>query len=211
MTAEIQAVLFDLDGTLINSEPAVYRAWLELGHAAGFSIENMLQGLHGVPARQSLARLLGPARASELDHWTDWLLQAECADTVGVELLPGAIELVEQIEASGMPWGIVTSCQLPLAQARLSAVGLRLPEILVTADDVKIGKPDPAPYLLGASLAQLPNAAALVVEDAPAGVTAGKQAGSPVWAITTTHVAAELGQADQVFADLFELSQALFS
>lgn len=181
------AVLFDLDGTLVDSTESVARCWDRLANAAGFDV-TVLDELHGIPARKFIETLLGPDRQDEFDHWTEWHLRQEVEDVDGTIAYPGALPLIHWIESHpDFTWGIVTSCQRELAVARLKAASLPIPEVFVTFDDVTLGKPDPEPYLLGSKLIGIPAAECFVVEDAPAGVTAGMAAGATVLAVTTTH------------------------
>lgn len=203
-------VLFDLDGTLINSAADMVAAWTSLLVEAQLELGDVSE-LHGVPARSSIARLLGEQRADEIDHWVDFLLAAECAQTSQTHSLDGAFELLDQLDAARLPWAIVTSCQRPLAKARIEAAGLPLPKLLVTADDVTLGKPHPEPFLLGAELAGVEPTAAWVVEDAIAGIRAGKAAGATVVAVATTHPAEELSEAHVVVNDLRSLQGLLQS
>jgi sugar-phosphatase len=135
----------------------------------------------------------------------------EIADVEGVIPLPGAMELLQALPLER--WAIVTSCTRALAHVRIGAAGLPKPKRLVTSTDVKRGKPDPEPYLKGAQNLGVPAADCLVVEDAPAGVRAGKDAGARVLALRTTASDAELQQAGADWiaddcADLFLDSSA---
>lgn len=206
--SEIGVVLFDLDGTLISSIPAVERCWADLVIKANLQLGDISE-LHGVPARQSITRLLGEGRSDEVEHWVEYLHEAECTDTDGILPLPYAVELLAGLSELEIPWGIVTSCTRRLAVARVGAAGLQIPELLVTADDVKIGKPDPEPFLLGAHLAGVSTERAIVVEDAPAGVTAGLAAGMRVITVETTHTKAELPGATWQVAGLPEVADLL--
>jgi sugar-phosphatase len=116
--------------------------------------------------------------------------RGEIEDLNGVVPLPGARELLSALPSDR--WTIVTSCTRPLAEVRLRAAGLPIPERLVTSDDVKNGKPDPEPYLKGASLLGVSATDCVVVEDAPAGIRAGKAAGARVIACRTTAPEPEL-------------------
>ena len=202
------AVLFDLDGTLISSIPAVERCWTDLVVRAKLDLGDLSQ-LHGVPARQSLQRLLGEERRDELEHWVDFLHEAECTDTEGIVPLPGAGELLDGLTAAGIPWAIVTSCTQRLARARVAAAGLALPELLVTADDVPVGKPAPEPFLLGAKLAGVDVSRAVAVEDAPAGVQSALAAGMRVATVATTHRRDELPGATWHLNDLADVTRLL--
>lgn len=135
----------------------------------------------------------------------------EIADVEGVVPLPGAMELLQALPLER--WAIVTSCTRALAGVRIDAAGLPKPKHLITATDVKHGKPDPEPYLAGARILALPASECIVIEDAPAGIRAGKEAGARVLALRTTASDAELQQAGADWivndcADLFRDSSA---
>jgi sugar-phosphatase len=180
------AVLFDLDGTLIDSTPAVERTWQRWALEHGL-VPGSWTFLHGVPARQMLAQLIPEA---EIDAAFDRLSQIEVADLDGIVVLPGALDAL-----AALPDGraaIATSGTEPLAKARITHTRLPAPTVVVTASDTSIGKPDPAPYLLAAQRLGVDPARCLVVEDAPAGLTAARAAGCATLAVLTTHPAAEL-------------------
>jgi sugar-phosphatase len=136
-----------------------------------------------------------------------WIGRAEMDDTVGVVALPGAREVLDTLPDGG--WAVVTSGTRELATTRLRAAGIERPRTLVSAEDIEAGKPAPDPYLLGAERLGAEPADCIVVEDAPAGVLAGKAAGMTVWAVLTSHAAAELEAADARFPTLVELRDEL--
>ncbi len=191
------AVLFDLDGTLIDSTPAVERSWarwaVERGiPRTGFTVS------HGVPARQVLRTFLPEP---EVEAGLARIEQLEMEDLTGVVLLPGALAALGALGAGAA--AIVTSGTVALATTRIRATGLPVPAVLVTASDVAVGKPDPAPYLLAAARLGVDPARCLVVEDAPAGLVAGRAAGCATLALATTHPVQELHPAaDAVVASL---------
>lgn len=190
------AVLFDMDGTLIDSTPSVVRSWLRLAEENGISVTDLQAAAgHGRPARDIVADLFAePGRPAALARIT----ALEIADVEGVVALPGA---TEALLGSGLTGAIVTSCAAGLALARQRAAGIPVPRVVVTADDVRRGKPDPEPFLLAAELLGVDPVSCLVVEDAPAGLAAGRAAGMTTLAVTTTHTADQL-DADHVVADL---------
>jgi len=204
-----RAVLFDLDGTLVNSAESVARCWDRLAVEAGFYIA-VLDGLHGIPAKAFIETLLGPDRLSESEHWTQWHLRNECEDVDGVVAIDGVFDLLTALDDSDFNWGIVTSCQRPLAVARLEASGIRIPKVFVTSDDITHGKPHPEPYLLGASLIGVTGRDAHVIEDAPAGIRSGVAAGATVYGIVSTHRADQLTEADFVMDSVLQLHTKLF-
>jgi sugar-phosphatase len=194
-------LLVDLDGTLVDSSAPVRRAWTAFAQRHGLVPAEVEHFAHGRPSRESVALLIPDG-----DHAAEAaaLEAAELNDVDGVFALPGAARLLR----GNRPLAIVTSCSTALAQARLRAAGLPLPAALVSADDVSRGKPDPECYLLGARRLGLEPAACLVVEDAPAGITAGHAAGACVLALRTTHADADLREADAIVDDLGSLGDS---
>ena len=189
------AVLFDMDGTLIDSIPVVIRSWLRWAQEHDLDPSH-LQGFHGVPAAAIVARLL-PADRHELA--LQRITELELADTDGITVLPGAAEALAELSPDHC--AIATSCTTPLAAVRIEATGLRVPRVVVTADDVERGKPHPDPFLLAARRLGVDPRQCLVVEDAPGGLEAARAAGCATLAVTTTTPPEEL-VADAVVADL---------
>jgi sugar-phosphatase len=183
VTAQIQflGVLFDLDGVLVDSTPAVARCWARWANQYGFNPDEVVHRAHGRPSMVTLRELLPNADLEAEDRQMErW----EIEDTDGVIPLPGVLSLLQAIPPER--WAIVTSCTRPLAEVRIRVAGLPWPKQLVTAADVQRFKPDPDPYIKGASLLKFAPADCLVVEDAPAGIRAGKAAGCSVLALRTT-------------------------
>src|SRR3954454_22443540 len=156
------AIVFDMDGTLIDSTPAVNRSWAQWAREYGIDLTS-LAGKHGIPAAQVLADMVSPERLTEA---AGRLEQIEILDVEGILVLPGAAEALAALPAGR--GAIVTSCTAPLAAARVAAPRLQGPAVVVTADQATVGKPDPAPYLLAAEKLGVDPADCLVVEDAPA-------------------------------------------
>ena len=197
------AVLFDMDGTLIDSIPVVLRSWLRWAQEEGVD-PRRLAGFHGVPARGVIAAVLPPERA---DAAFERIEAIELADTEGITVLPGTLDALAALDgAAGDPerCAIVTSCTRPLADARLAATRLPAPSVVVTASDVTHGKPSPDPFLLAAERLGVDPTDCLVVEDAPGGLEAGRAAGCATLALTTTTPAADL-VADLVVGGLDEV------
>jgi sugar-phosphatase len=197
----MRPVLSDLDGVLIDSTAAVVRTWEKWGARLGVSGAAVVAANHGRPARDVLAEHFP---ADELDAEAAAFEDAEVTDTVGVVPFPGAAEVLALPAV-----GIVTSCTVRLARARLAAAGLPEPAVLVGADMVARGKPAPDPYLLGARLLGADPADCVVLEDAPAGIAAGRAAGMAVWAVATTHEPDALRDATRVASDVREHVAAL--
>jgi len=175
--------LFDLDGTLVDSLPAVIRAWSLWGERHGLSAEEVLSYIHGKPAINSLRHFMAGQSEEAIQAEFLWLERLEAEDTQGVKAIPGALALISTLNELQIPWAIVTSGSIPVAHARHKAANLPMPEVFITAENIKHGKPNPEPYLLGAERLGLSATQCVVVEDAPAGIISGLDAGSAVIAI----------------------------
>ena len=175
------ALLFDLDGVLINSTPAVERVWRRWALEHGFNPEEVVTQAHGRPSLTTVKEFLPNA-----DHNVEnkEVERREIEDLEGVVPLPGALDLLASLPEER--WTIVTSCTRPLAEVRIKAAGLPLPLKMITSNDIQHGKPNPEPYLKGASVLGFPAQECVVLEDVPAGVRAGKSAEARVIAFTTT-------------------------
>jgi mannitol-1-/sugar-/sorbitol-6-phosphatase len=195
------AVISDLDGVLVDSRAATRRAWAVWAEPLGLDGAAIQAANHGRPARDVVAEHVAP---DLVDGEDARLLDIEVTDTRGVVAFPGAVGVMALPVVA-----IATSCMLPLAHTRLRAAGLPTPAVLVSSDQVARGKPAPDPYLLAAERLGVDPAECLVLEDAPSGIAAGRAAGMTVWAVTTTHVPAELGGAHRVAAGLPELLAGL--
>lgn len=175
------ALLFDMDGVLIDSTPAVARVWRRWAIEHGFNPEEVVAHAHGRPSLTTVREYLPNANHEAENREVE---RREIEDLEGVVPLPGALDLLGRLPEDR--WTIVTSCTRALAEVRLKAAGLPLPRKLITSNDITHGKPHPEPYLKGASVLGFPSAECIVLEDAPAGVRAGKAAGARVIAFKTT-------------------------
>lgn len=184
-TWHVDAVLFDLDGTLIDSSGSVQRSWRTFADHIGRPWPEVEPHIHGMPVRQVLAILEPDMPADQVAQASEFMIVTESADTDGVVAQPGAIDALTLLAPDRA--AIVTSGTVRLASARIAAAGLPRPAVVITADDVVVGKPDPAPFLAGARALGFAPQRCLVVEDATAGVTAAKAAGCPVVGVLTTH------------------------
>jgi sugar-phosphatase len=184
------ALLFDMDGVLIDSTPAVARVWRKWAIGHGFDAVEVVGKAHGRPSLATVREYL-----SDGDHAGEnrMIEQNEMEDLEGVVALPNAIELVSSLPANR--WAIVTSCTRALAEVRLRAAKLPRPRCFVTADDISNGKPAAEPYLKAAEMLRFNPRDCLVVEDAPAGIRSGKAAGAKVIAFCTTMEESELREA----------------
>jgi sugar-phosphatase len=196
------AVLFDMDGTLISSTRSVERCWLRLAEELAMPTADLSPfAFHGVPARAILDVLLADRTATERAAALDRVVELEVADTDGIEVLPGAADALTAL-AGDRRAAVVTSCGARLAAARFGAVDLPAPALTVTADDVEHGKPDPEPYRTGAARLGVDVRRCLVVEDAASGVASGRAAGAAVLGLRTTHPEGPGGAPDLVVDDL---------
>ncbi|CNK39504.1 sugar phosphatase [Yersinia aldovae] len=202
---ECKGFLFDLDGTLVDSLPAVERAWIGWAQSRGISPAEVLDFIHGKQAITSLRHFMPGASDAELQAEFLALEQVEANDTDGVTALPGAVALLERLNNLSIPWAIVTSGSVPVASARRAAGGLPLPEVFITCEQVKHGKPQPDAYLLGAERLGLAPADCIVVEDAPAGILSGLAAGCQVIAVNAPSDTPKLAQVDLVLSSLAQI------
>lgn len=176
-----RALLFDMDGVLIDSTPAVARVWHRWALEHGLDPDEVVRRAHGRPSVATIRELLPNSDIEAEDREVE---RREIEDLDGVVPLPGVLELLNTLPSER--WTIVTSCTRPLALLRLRTAGLPIPKKLITSNDIKNGKPHPEPYLKAASLLGYPAAECVVVEDAPSGIRAGKAAGARVIAFPTT-------------------------
>ena len=199
---ECDAILFDLDGVLIDSTACVERHWTSWANRHGLDAHEVIKMAHGVRNIETMRRL---APESDFEKEAADFASLEVADTAGIVAVEGAAAILQSLEEGR--WAVVTSCSAPLARARLRAAQLPLPPLLITGDDVRSGKPDPAPYLLAARQLELSPDTCLVVEDATSGVQAGMRAGMRVVAIAATYAAEALSAAgaDVVLEKLTDL------
>jgi sugar-phosphatase len=200
----VSAVLFDLDGVLVESRESTERVWLDWARTNGIEEAALRSAMHGVRSGD-VVRALRPdldslAEANEIER-----RQAE--DTEGLRAIPGAVAALRALK--GHRIAVVTSGTRPLALARLAAVGIEPPAVIVFAGDVERGKPDPEGYLTAARRLGADPVEALVVEDAPPGIEAAKAAGMAAVALPTTHAREELGAADVVLESLEALPELL--
>ena len=187
-TISARSLLFDMDGTLVDSTAVVERVWKRWAYRRGLDFEAFRHTMHGQRAIDTMREILaagGKATAGlDLARELRAVDDDELTETAGIVPIPGAARLLASLPRDA--WALVTSANLALARTRMSAAGLPLPEIIVSAEDIQAGKPDPACYRLAlARLGQAP-ADAVVFEDAAAGLAAGRAAGCRTIALATT-------------------------
>lgn len=204
-----KALLFDLDGTLIDSFTPARRAWQEWGKTVGITHEILAGANHGRQRPEVIAGLLPKASAGEVAEHAESIRLTELADTNGVVALNGAFRLLNSLPPDA--WAIVTACDRQVAEARLGAAGLPVPKIMVTADDLERGKPDPQGYLTGARKLHVRPEDVIVLEDALSGIEAAKRAGMKCIALRTTAASDEmLEDATEIVDDLTGISAAIY-
>lgn len=175
-----QAFLFDMDGTLITSTAAAERVWGRWAERHGLDTAAFIPTIHGVRAADTIRKQNLPG--IDLEAEVAWVERGEIEDLEGVAPIPGAVDFVKRLPPDR--WAVVTSATVPLAEARLKAAGVTPPALLITAEQVERGKPDPAGYLLAAKRLGFDIADCLVFEDAEAGIRAGEAAGAGVVVVT---------------------------
>lgn len=197
-------LLFDVDGTLVDSRDAVTAVWHQVADRFGVDAKAILRVCHGRRDEDVVTEFFASdLTAGVLDMIAE--LELACADEVAA--MPGADALLAALPEGA--WAAVTSGSRALMTARLRAAGLATPAVLIAADDVQGGKPDPEGFLLAARQLGVDANDCVVVEDSPAGVSAGKAAGAYVVAVSTTHTAEALWEADTVVDGLPDLPAVL--
>jgi mannitol-1-/sugar-/sorbitol-6-phosphatase len=195
------AVLFDLDGVLVDSTAVVVKTWRVWAEKRGFDAERILQFAHGRKATETIRAI-----SSDLDPdvEVEALERLETKNLEGVLEVEGARELLGSLPSDG--WTVVTSGTRALAEGRMTHLALPMPERFVTADDVSEGKPHPEANLKGAEILKARPEACVVVEDAPSGIRAARAAGMRVVALATTYPVEGLHEADVVAPALANMS-----
>jgi sugar-phosphatase len=199
-----RAFLFDMDGTILTSIAAAERVWATWAVRHGVDVETFLPTIHGARAIDTINRLALPGVDAEVE--AAWITEAEIEDVEGVEEVAGAARFLKSLPAH--QWAIVTSAPRALALRRMAAAGIPEPQVMVTAEDVSAGKPDPAGYRLAARWLGVEISDCLVFEDATVGILAAEAAGADLLIVTATHeqpiqtAHATLAKYDEVVASL---------
>ncbi len=200
MPLSCKAILFDFDGVIINSEPVYERHWKDWAEEHGASYEHIISIHHGIPAIRTISIAAPHVDAAyEADQF-----QYRCiGDLDGLIAYDGIKDVIPQLPADR--WAIVTSSYRNMVGSQLDFLGLPRPQVLVTVDDVTQGKPHPEPYLKAAAALGIELSDCVVIEDSPAGITAGKKAGAQVIGVATTKTPDQLTEADIVVNAFSEL------
>jgi mannitol-1-/sugar-/sorbitol-6-phosphatase len=177
MVVDVDAILLDMDGTLVSSDAAVERAWTSWAAEQGLDPAAVLAIAHGQPTERTIGRMLPELSPEGVAEAAARLLALECDDLADIAPTEGVDRLVAVLERRALPWAVFTTARRRLAQVRLEAAGIE-PPVLVTADDVTASKPDPEGYLRAARSLGVAPSRCLVVEDTEAGLAAGRAAGA---------------------------------
>jgi mannitol-1-/sugar-/sorbitol-6-phosphatase len=199
-----RAIPFDLDGVLVDSTACIERHWTRWAARHGLDPARVIRAAHGRPTVETI-REVAPHLSAEEE--TARLEAGEASDTDGVFAFSGAAELLRSLPEG--TWAVATSGTRRTATNRLDQTGLPVPGVLITADDIRRGKPHPEPYLLAAKGLGLAATDCVVVEDTPPGVVSARAAGARVVAVTTSHKVDELAAADAIVAEVQDLGVAL--
>jgi mannitol-1-/sugar-/sorbitol-6-phosphatase len=193
------AVLLDMDGTLVDSTDCVIRQWRRWADRHGIPLERILSNSHGrltLDTMRSVAPNLATAEEAEAFE------RSEAEDVDGTKAVNGASAFLGDLTDN--QWAVVTSASRELARVRLLAAGLPVPKVLVSSNDIRAGKPDPEGYLTAAKLLRAVPQQCLVVEDSVAGIQAARRAGMSVLGITTTFPPEQL-DADACISDFSDV------
>ena len=196
-----QAILFDLDGVLVDSTECVERTWRGWATRHSLDPDTVISLAHGRPTRETV-RLVAPQLGVEAEAA---LLEAgEAMASEGIYEIPGAREMLESLPAAS--WAVVTSGTRAIAEFRLKLTSLPIPPVLICADEIERGKPDPEGYLTAAAQLHRSVDECVVIEDAPLGIEAAQAARMRVIAIAATYPGERLASADAVVETLTDLT-----
>lgn len=178
-------MLFDLDGTLVNSLDFVEKSWSIWADRKGLSTEKVLQYLHGKPALTTLRHFMPNASEQQIAKEFTILEDYEARHVDTITPVTGAVSFLASLQALSVPWGIVTSGSLKVASARIKQAGLPFPSVLITSEDIQYGKPHPEPFLKAALKLNLSAHSCIAFEDSSAGMVSARKAGCVVVEVLT--------------------------
>ncbi|WP_313081072.1 HAD-IA family hydrolase [Atlantibacter sp.] len=205
---QFRGLLFDLDGTLVNSLDFVERSWRAWANSKGLDGQAVCDFLHGKPAVSTLRHFMPDASDAVINAEFLILEEYEARHAEGMTPMPGAAVFLDRLNALAVPWGIVTSGSLKVASARIRHSGLPFPAALVTSEDIRHGKPHPEPFLLGAQKLSLPASCCIAFEDAYAGLLSAREAGCAVVEVRTPQSVAHDVDTRATIADYRDLAVA---
>ena len=197
---QCDGVIFDLDGVLIDSATVIERHWWKWANKHGIDPAESLHAILGLTTAEGI-RLVAPHLDAEAE--ADEIDRAEAKDTEGVVAYAGVELLLDSIPTGW--WGIATSGTRDTAVARIRTAGLKIPEVLISANDVTRGKPEPEPFLLAAQRMKVQPERCVVIEDSAGGLRAGLSAGMTVVAVLSTHTPEELEMAHSVVKEIGDI------
>ena len=198
---DCNAILFNLDGVLVDSHHCIERHWVEWANRHHLNTDKVLHYAHGRRTLETI-RLVAPHLDAE--HEASELEAGEAFDTTGLVKIPGALELLQSIPPDA--WGIATSGSRNAASTRLTFGGLPFPGVLISSEDVMAGKPDPEPDLFAAMMLGVKPTTCVVFENAPTGIQAGRAAGMHVvGVVSNSYPPEELSNAHVVIRHLSDI------
>lgn len=181
-----RAVLLDMDGTLVDSTAVVEELWIEFAHEFSLSPDEVVRFSHGRPSAATYKHFVPHLSAEERKRLEVARTKKEMIQLDGVVEIPGARAFIEQLRALQVPHALVTSAPLELARVRMAAAQVAVPDMVIPADQITKGKPDPQGYLKAAAALNVAPEDTVVFEDATAGIAAGEAAGAQVVIVGNT-------------------------
>jgi sugar-phosphatase len=179
-----KALLLDLDGTLVDSTTAVESAWRWAAEQLGVPFSQIAPYVHGIPTEQALELAIPGIDGVTRAQLADEILTRQVESNADVVAMPGALRLLNRLPAGS--WAVVTSGSVRLAESSIRKAGLPEPPILITAEDVQAGKPNPEPFMRAMGVLDVSSEECIVIEDSPHGIASGRAAGVRVLAVGTT-------------------------
>jgi len=202
-----KALLLDLDGTLVDSSRAVESAWRWAADRLGVPFSQIAPYVHGIPAEQALELAIPGIEDHLKIRLADEILTRQVESSAPVPPMPGALRLLERLPSGS--WAVVTSGSVRLAESSIQKAGLPEPPILITADDVQVGKPHPEPFMRAMGVLDFSPEQCIVIEDSPHGIASGVAAGVRVLAVGTTFAPHLLDEANWLLPDLEKITITL--
>jgi mannitol-1-/sugar-/sorbitol-6-phosphatase len=199
-----KALLLDLDGTLVDSSFVVESAWHWAADRLGVPFSQIAPFVHGIPAEQALELAVPGIDEHSKTRLAEEMLTRQVESNAPVPPMPGALRLLERLPSGG--WAVVTSGSVRLAESSIQKAGLPEPPILITADDVHVGKPHPEPFLRAMGVLDVSPEECIVIEDSPHGIASGLAAGIRVLAVGTTFPPQLLDEANWLIPDLEKIT-----